>query len=69
MNSVYGCVCSMCLSGGFCNSVIRSNNVVVQSGVGVCVSSRLHVSMVGLMVVISAYNILGGEWCRFINVG
>lgn len=39
VNNVYGCVFSMCLSGGFCNSVIRSNSIVVQSGVGVCISS------------------------------
>ena len=65
VNCVYGCVFRMCLSGGFCNVVICSNNIVVQSGVGVCDSSWLHVSMFGLMVVMSAYNILGGGWCWF----
>ena len=44
----------MCLSGGFCNVAICSSSVVVQLGVGFCDSSRLHVSGVGLMVVMSA---------------
>ena len=35
VNSVYGCMCWMCLSGGFCKVVICSSSVVVQSGVGV----------------------------------
>ena len=39
VNNVYGCVVSMCLSGGFCSSDIRSNSNVVQSGVGGCLSS------------------------------
>ena len=65
VNSVYGCVFRMCLSGGFCSVVILFNNVVVQSGVTICDSIWLHVSMFGLMVVISAYNTLGGGWCRF----
>ena len=34
MNGVYGCVVMMCLSSGFCNSVIRSRIFVVQSGTG-----------------------------------
>ena len=65
VKSVYGCVRRMCLSGGFCKSVIFSNSVVVQSGVGVSINSWLHVSRIGLMVVISAYSNLGGGWCWF----
>ena len=65
VNSVHGCMFKMHLSGEFCSVVILFNNVVVQSGVAVCDNSWLHVSMFGLMVVISAYNILGGGWCRF----
>lgn len=38
VNSVYRCVFRMCLSGGFCSSVICSNNIVVQFGVGICTS-------------------------------
>ena len=55
----------MCLSGGFCNVAICSSSIVVQLGVGVCDSIMLHVSRVGLMVVMSAYSILRGGWCRF----
>lgn len=65
VNKVYGWVVRMCLSGGFCNIAIRSSSVVVQSGVGICMSIWLQVSMVGLMVVISAYSNLGGVWCWF----
>lgn len=50
----------MCLSGGFCKRVICSKSVVVQFGVGVWFSRWSHISRIGLMVVISAYNILGG---------
>jgi hypothetical protein len=60
---VYGCVDVMCLSGGFCSEAIRSSIIVVQSGSGVCISIWLHVSMTGLIVVMSAYNIRGGGWC------
>jgi hypothetical protein len=35
VNCVYGCGVVMCLSGGFCSSVIFSSSVVVQSGDGV----------------------------------
>ena len=65
MNFVYGCAFRMCLLGGFCKSAIFSNSVVVQSGVGVCINMWLHVSRIGLMVVINAYSILGGGWCWF----
>ena len=53
----------MCLSGGFCSRVIFSRSVVVQSGVGFCISSRSQVSRIGLIVVISAYIIRGGGCC------
>ncbi len=53
----------MCLSGGFWSEAIRSKSVVVQSGSGVCDNMWLHVSMMGLIVVMSAYNIRGGGWC------
>ena len=62
---VYGCRFIMCLSGGFGSEAIFSKISVVQSGVGVCVSIWLHVSNIGLIVVISAYNIRGGGWCWF----
>ena len=55
----------MCISGGFCNVAICSSSIMVQLGVGVCDSIRLHVSGIGLIVVMSAYSILGGGWCRF----
>ena len=59
-------VCLECVfQGGFVVLSYYSNSVVVQSGVSVCDSIWLHVSMFGLMVVISAYNILGGGWCWF----
>ena len=61
LNSVYGCVFRMCLSGGFWRSAIFSRSVVVQSGSGLCISWWLHVSSSGLIVVMSAYNIRGGE--------
>lgn len=54
VNSVYGCLVKMCLSGGFCSKDIFSSSKVVQSGFGVCVRSRLHVSLIGLIVMISA---------------
>ena len=60
---VYGCGVIMCHSGGFGSEAIFSKTIVVQSGVGVCVSIWLHVSNTGLIVVISAYNIRGGGWC------
>ena len=60
MNCVYGCVVKMCLSGGFCSKAIRSNIVVVQSGSGVCINRWLHVSIIGLIVVMSAYSMHGG---------
>lgn len=60
LNSVYGCVFMMCLSGGFWRSAILLRSVVVQSGSGVCVSWWLHVSSNGFIVVMSAYNIRGG---------
>jgi hypothetical protein len=60
VNSMYGCLVKMCLSGGFCSKVIFSSKRVVQSGFGVCVRSWLHVSLSGLIVTISAYRILGG---------
>ena len=53
----------MCLSGGFWSEAIHSKIVVVQFGYGVCVSIWLHVSIVGLIVVISANNMRGGGWC------
>ena len=65
VNNVYGCVLRMCLSGGFCNVDICSSSIVVQSGIGVYDSRMLHVARIGLMVVMSAYNILGGGWCWF----
>ena len=45
---------------GVCSVVILFSSDVVQSGVTVCDNIWLHVSMFGLMVVISAYNNLGG---------
>ena len=48
----------MCLSGGFCNVVIFSNKIEVQSGFGISISWCLHEFMFGLMVVISANKIL-----------
>ena len=50
----------MCLSGGFGSEAIRSNNIVVQSDSGDCISIWLHVSITGLVVVISAYSMCGG---------
>ena len=50
----------MCLSGGFCNCDICSSSSKVQFVVCDCDSIWLHVSRVGLMIVMSAYNILGG---------
>jgi hypothetical protein len=44
----------MCRSGGFWSEAIRSKTAVVQSGSGVCISRWLHVSIIGLIVVISA---------------
>ncbi len=67
-NCVYGCVDAMCLSGGFCSDVICSNTFVVQSGTGGCISMWLHVSNIGLIVVISAYSIRGGGWCWFLCI-
>ena len=57
---MYGCVVVMCLSGGFWSEVMRSKTVVVQSGSGVCINRWLHVSITGLIVVISAYSMRGG---------
>ena len=54
MNFVYGCVVVICLSGGFCSRAILSRSNVVQFGVGVCVSIWLHVSILGLIVMINA---------------
>ena len=54
----------MCFSGGFWSAAILSKTIVVQSGSGVCVNMWLHVSITGLIVVISAYNTHGGGWCR-----
>ena len=65
-NCVYGCMVMMCLSGGFWSVAIRSNTIVVQSGSGVCISIWLHVSIIGLIVVISAYNMREGGWCWFL---
>ena len=50
----------MCLSGGFGSKSIRSRTIVVQSGFGVCPNMWLHVSIIGLIVVISAYSMRGG---------
>ena len=61
---MYGCVVIICLSGGFCSSVICSRIFLVQSGVRIC-HWWSHVSMAGLIVVMSAYNILGGGCCWF----
>ena len=55
----------ICLSGGFCNKVIFSSSIVVQSGFEICVSRRSHVFNTQLIVTISAYNIHGGGWCWF----
>jgi hypothetical protein len=63
---VYGCRVVMCLSGGFWSEAIRSKTAVVQSGSGICISRWLHVSIIGLIVVISAYSICGGGWCWFL---
>ena len=60
---MYGCRVMMCLSGGFGSEAIRSRMIVVQSGIGVCISIWLHVFITGLIVVISAYNMRGGGWC------
>ena len=60
INSVYGCGFRICLSGGFWRSAIFSRSVVVQSGLGMCVSWWLHVSSDGLIVVMSAYNMRWG---------
>jgi hypothetical protein len=54
MNYVYGYLVKMCLSGGFCSKDIFSSNKDVHSGFGVCVRSKLHVSLIGLIVMISA---------------
>ena len=62
-NCVYGCVDVICLSGGFWSVAMLSNSIVVQSGSGICISMWLHVSMTGLIVVISAYSTRGGGWC------
>ena len=67
-NCVYGCVIEMCLSGGFRSEAMCSRIVVVQSGYGVCISIWLHVSMTGLIVVISAYSMRGGGWCWFLYI-
>jgi hypothetical protein len=53
----------MCLLGGFWSEAMRSNTIVVQSGTGVYISIWLHVSIIGLIVVISAYNMREGGWC------
>jgi hypothetical protein len=65
-NCVYGCGVMICLSGGFGSEAIHSRTIVVQSGSGVCVNIWLHVSITGLIVVISAYNMRGGGWCWFL---
>ena len=59
VNSVYGCLVEMCLSGGFCSKDIFSSSSVVQSGFGICIRSWSHVSFDGLIVMIRAYSILG----------
>jgi hypothetical protein len=53
----------MCLLGRFWSEAMLSNTIVVQSGIGVCISIWLHVSIIGLIVVISAYNMREGGWC------
>ena len=60
INSVYGCGFSMCLSRGFWRSAIFSRSVVVQSGLGMCISWWSHVPSNGLIVVMSAYNMHRG---------
>jgi hypothetical protein len=60
---VYGCMILMCLSGGFWREAIRSKTDVVQSGTWVCINIWWHVSIFGLIVVISAYSMRGGGWC------
>ena len=55
----------MCLSGGFCSIAIFSSIDVVQSGFGVCIRNWSHISICGLIVVISANSNRGGGWCRF----
>ena len=57
---MYGCVVVMYLSSGFWSEIMRSKIVVVQSGSGVCINKWLHVSITGLIVVISAYSMCGG---------
>ena len=60
---MYGCVVTICLSGGFGSEAIHSKIIVVQSGIQVCISIWLHVLITGLIVVISAYSMRGGGWC------
>ena len=62
---MYGCGVVMCLSSGFCSKAIFSESIIVQSSFGICTSKWLHVSIIGLIVVISAYSIRGGGWCWF----
>ena len=44
LNYVYGCGFRMCLSGGFRRSAILSRSVVIQFGLGMCISWWSHVS-------------------------
>ena len=60
MNSVYGCILMICLSGGFCSKAIISRSIVVQFGFGICVGIWSHALKSGLMVTIRAYSIRGG---------
>ena len=48
----------ICLSGGFCNVVIFTSKIEVQSGFGICINWCSHEFMSGQMVVINANKIL-----------
>ena len=65
-NWVYGCSVVMCRSGGFGSKARFFRTNVVQSGSGFCANIWLHVSIAGLIVIISAYSIRGGGWCWFL---
>ena len=59
MNFVYGCMVSMCLSGGLVKVFILSKSIVVQSKLGFLISRCSHAIMSGLIFMIGADNILG----------
>ena len=60
---VYWDTTVMCLSSGFWSEAICFKINIVQFGYEDCISRWLNVSIIGLIVVINAYNIRGGGWC------